>query len=124
MPKRDKRLARELLTITKMTEMYCCAHHGTSPGSLCRTCDEFVDYVGARLDKCPYADCKPTCANCPIHCYKRTRQQQGREIMRFSGPKMLARHPLLTIAHMLDGFIKVKHPRELTREQRLHSRGK
>ncbi len=42
--------------------------------------------------------------------------------MRYAGPKMLLRHPLLAIAHQLDGFRKARHPREFTREQRLHSR--
>jgi len=35
---------------------------------------------------------------------------------------MLLRHPLLAIAHQLDGFRKARHPRELTRKQRLQAR--
>ncbi|MGI9341454.1 MAG: nitrous oxide-stimulated promoter family protein [Gammaproteobacteria bacterium] len=120
----EKRLARELFTITKMTEMYCSAHHDDSDDGICPECAEFVDYIGVRLKKCPYAEGKPTCDNCPIHCYKRARQEQGRAIMIYSGPRMLLRHPLLTIAHQLDGFIKVRHPRELTREERLRSRNR
>jgi len=55
-------------------------------------------------------------------CYKPARKAQAREIMRYAGPKMLLRHPLLAIAHQLDGFRKARHPGEFTREQRLHSR--
>jgi hypothetical protein len=120
MPTQDKHLARELVTITKMTEMYCSAHHGSS--GLCEECGEFVEYIAVRLKKCPYGEDKPTCAGCPIHCYKSARKVQGRAIMRYAGPRMLLRHPLMTITHKLDSLRKVRHPRELTREQRLSAR--
>jgi len=99
-----KRLARERLTMSKMVGIYCAAHHDR------------------RLRKCPYGNEKPTCANCPVHCYKPARKEQAREIMRYAGPRMLLRHPLLAIAHQLDGFRKATHPRELTREQRVRTR--
>lgn len=117
-----QRHARERLTIAKMIGMYCAAHHDSSGDTLCAACLEFLDYAEARLQKCPYEEEKPTCANCPIHCYKPARKAQAREIMRYAGPRMLLRHPLLAIAHQLDGFRKVSHPRDLTREQRMHLR--
>jgi hypothetical protein len=105
-----------------MVDIYCSAHHDSLGVMLCAECQEFLDYAEVRLEKCPYGDDKPTCANCPIHCYKPARKVQARDIMRYSGPRMLFRHPLLAIAHQLDGFRNVSHPRELTREQRLRSR--
>ena len=117
-----KRLARERLTIAKMVDLYCTAHHEQREGDLCADCREFMDYADMRLRKCPYGPAKPTCANCPIHCYKPERREQARTIMRYSGPRMLLRHPWLTIVHQLDGFRKVSHPRELTRKQRRQSR--
>ena len=117
-----KRLAREKLTISKMTGMYCSAHHDRAGDALCSACQEFLDYAEVRLQKCPYAEDKPTCANCPIHCYKPARKAQAGQIMRYAGPRMLLRHPLLAIAHQFDSFRKARHPRELTREQRMHSR--
>ena len=118
----DKHLARELLTIGKMVGIYCTDHHDTSGDVLCESCQEFMDYAEVRLEKCPYGEEKPTCANCPIHCYKPARREQARAIMRYAGPRMLLRHPILAIAHKLDGLRKALHPRELTREQRLRSR--
>lgn len=117
-----KRLARELLTMSKMVGIYCSDHHHSPRDIPCEACREFLDYAEVRLQKCPYGEDKPTCANCPVHCYKPARKDQARDIMRYAGPRMLLRHPLLAIAHTLDGFRKAKHPRELTREQRLHSR--
>lgn len=119
-----KRLAREQLTMTRMVGIYCTAHHDPCGGNLCASCREFLDYAEVRLRKCPYGDHKPTCANCPVHCYKPARKEEAREIMRFAGPRMLLRHPLLAIAHQLDSFRKATHPRELTREQRMRSQEK
>ncbi len=117
----DKRLARERLTMSRMVGMYCSAHHG-SRGNLCARCQDFMDYAEVRLQKCPYGEQKPTCANCPVHCYKPAQRDQAREIMRYAGPRMLFRHPILAIAHQLDGLRKARHPCEFTREQRLNSR--
>ncbi len=115
----DTRLARERRTIGKMVGIYCAAHHDSLDDALCPACREFLDYAELRLEKCPYGEDKPTCANCPIHCYKAARKAQARAIMRYAGPRMLIRHPFLAIAHQLDGFRKARHPRDLTREQRL-----
>ena len=117
-----KHLVRERLTMAKMVGVYCSRQHDSAKGVLCAECQEFLNYAEVRLQKCPYGDDKPTCANCPVHCYKPAQREQAREIMRYAGPRMLLRHPVLAIAHQLDGFRKARHPRELTREQRLQSR--
>jgi hypothetical protein len=102
--------------MTTMTGMYCSAQHGGSEGDPCPPCRDFLDYSELRLQKCPYGANKPTCANCPIHCYKPDRREQVRRIMRYAGPRMLWRHPLLTLTHQLDGLRKARHPRALMRE--------
>ncbi|MBT8103911.1 MAG: nitrous oxide-stimulated promoter family protein [Gammaproteobacteria bacterium] len=117
-----QRLARERLTMTKMVEIYCGAHHESSADNLCDACSDFLAYAETRLHKCPYGEDKPTCANCPVHCYKPARREEARKIMRFAGPRMLLRHPILAIAHQLDGFRKARHPRELSREERMRPR--
>ena len=113
-------LERERLTIRKMVDIYCHDHHGTD--GLCEACAVFMDYAEVRLDKCPFGQDKPTCSNCPVHCYKADYRQQAKVIMRYAGPRMLIRHPLLTIAHYIDGLRQARHPSELSREQRLRKR--
>lgn len=120
----QKRLARERVTMGKMVGIYCSAHHSNAGDSLCADCQDFLSYAETRLHKCPYGEEKPTCANCPVHCYKPAQREQARKIMRYAGPRMLLRHPLLAIAHQIDGLRKASHPRELTRKQRLDSRKK
>ena len=110
-------LQRESLTMEKMVGIYCSAHHDAS--DLCGDCSRFLEYAEVRLEKCPYGEDKPTCANCPVHCYKKEFREQARAIMRYAGPRMLLRHPILTISHHMDGRRRARHPRELSREERL-----
>jgi hypothetical protein len=113
------RLQREHRTMQKMVAIYCADRHADSE-TPCPECETFLDYAEVRLDKCPYGSDKPTCANCPVHCYKPHYRAQAKQIMRYSGPRMLLRHPILTVFHYLDGRHRAAHPRELTREQRLN----
>jgi hypothetical protein len=112
-----KHIEREFRTMGKMVGIYCSAHHDSR--ELCEDCERFLDYAEVRLEKCPYGDDKPTCANCPVHCYKTEYREQAKAIMRYAGPRMLLRHPVLTISHYIDGRRRVKHPRELTRDERM-----
>ena len=99
---RPRRLRREMKTVRAMIALSCEARHEGSAG-LCSDCNELWDYAQARVDRCPFKDCKPTCVNCTVHCYKPTMRERIREVMRFSGPRMMWRHPVLAIMHLLDG---------------------
>lgn len=100
----SKRLAREWRTIEAMVRIYCHDHHH---GELCAECKGLLDYASVRLDRCRFGTEKPTCANCPVHCYAKDRREQVKKVMRYAGPKMLWTHPILSIAHLLDGMRKV-----------------
>ena len=99
------RLERERRTVAAMIGVYCRAKHAAEV-SLCAECTDLEAYTRLRLEKCPYGEAKPTCANCPIHCYQPDRREQVRRVMAFSGPRMLWSHPVLAIRHMLDGSRK------------------
>ena len=96
------RLERERRTVAAMIDIYCRSRHA-SGGSLCPECADLEAYTRLRLEKCPYGEAKPTCANCPIHCYQPHRREQVKRVMAFAGPRILWRHPVLAVRHMLDG---------------------
>ena len=96
------RLQRERLTVRAMVAMYCVQHHGGP--DLCGECRTLADYADRKLDRCPYGGEKPACTRCPIHCYRPEPREKMREVMRFAGPRMLARYPLLALRHLLDGL--------------------
>jgi hypothetical protein len=90
---------REKKTVAAMVRIYCADHHG-SRDAVCDACRELLGYSHQRLDRCPYGDGKPTCKECPVHCYKPDRRVEMQEMMRYAGPKMLLRHPWLAVAHL------------------------
>ena len=98
------RLRREHRTFEAMMECYCLDHHGRSEARLCPECQEVMDYATLRLARCRFGAQKPTCAKCPVHCYQRNYRERVRDIMRYSGPRMLWRHPILAVLHLLDGL--------------------
>jgi hypothetical protein len=96
----DDRLQRERHTVHHMVQIYCRAHHHEA--GLCPTCSELLSYAMQRLDRCVFKDDKPTCKVCPVHCYKADMRERMREVMVFSGPRMLLSHPILAMRHLLD----------------------
>ena len=100
MKREHRRLRRERKTVRTMVTLYCLHHHGTT--GLCADCSELASYADRRLDLCPYGEEKPSCTHCPIHCYRPEPRERMREVMRFAGPRMLARHPWLAIMHLID----------------------
>lgn len=105
------RMKREGKTVESMIGIYCREQHQTK-GELCHECRELLEYARFRLRNCPFQENKTTCGNCPIHCYKPQMREKIREVMRYSGPRMIRHHPLLAIGHMVDGLKKKPGPRK------------
>jgi len=105
------RMKRERRTIECMINIYCRDHHHPK-GVLCDECQELLEYARFRLKNCPFQENKTTCGNCPIHCYKPKMREKVREVMRYSGPRMIRHHPLLAVGHMIDGLRKEPGPKK------------
>jgi hypothetical protein len=100
------RLKREHQTLVCMTGVYCEDHHDQPAGELCDSCAGLMKYSETRLAKCPYGQAKPTCAKCPIHSYKKQQREQVQQLMRYAGPRMITKHPVMAVRHLLDGVKK------------------
>jgi hypothetical protein len=105
MARKDDRLRREKLTLRKMAGIYCRGHHQTRE-ELCPDCLKVLNYVLERVESCPFGEEKPVCSGCPVHCHKPAIRENLRQVMRYSGPRMLVRYPLLTLLHFLDSLGK------------------
>lgn len=92
------RLARELKTIDAMIGIYCRDVHRATP-ACCAECGRLRTYARERLAKCPFGPDKPTCLNCSVHCYHAEMRARVRVVMRHAGPRLLLRHPILTLVH-------------------------
>ena len=91
---------REIQTVRAMIGIYCRAHHGATR-ALCADCAGLLAYAEARIAKCPFGVDKPVCNHCTVHCYQPAMREDIQRIMRYAGPRMPARHPILAIRHLI-----------------------
>lgn len=94
------RITREKRTINAMVKIYCHDHHADD--TLCQDCQSLLEYAQNRLDKCPFDEKKPACNKCTVHCYSVTMREHVRQVMRYAGPRMILKHPLLALQHFVD----------------------
>jgi hypothetical protein len=109
---KQRRIIREEKTVAAMISIYCRHIHNTPV--LCPDCRELLAYSRERLLKCPFGEGKTTCSNCKVHCYKPGMREKIKAVMRYSGPRMIYRHPVLTVYYMFDR--RRKEPLALTEE--------
>lgn len=89
---------QEIQIVYEMIHLYCKKKHKRK--ELCQECKELFDYAKERVNKCPFMDTKTFCSQCKVHCYQATMRDRIREVMCFSGPRMLYSHPIMAIRHL------------------------
>ena len=92
---------REKAMVSQMIALYCKKQHHTKQG-LCPDCAALEAYARQRSDRCPFMETKTFCSNCKVHCYKPEMREKIRQVMRFSGPRMLFHHPIAAIRHVME----------------------
>jgi hypothetical protein len=106
-----KQQKKDIRLIGKFVEVFCNAKHGdtqhtpiTLPAglgvrTLCPECASFLEYAVTKRLKCPLEAEKPTCKHCRIHCYDKPNREKIREIMSYSGRRLLMRGRLDYLWH-------------------------
>jgi hypothetical protein len=97
------RIEREKAIVQVMIEQYCHEKHKEA-GSICSSCSELLAYSQNRLTRCSYGNTKPVCKACLVHCYPTARRGQMKQIMQWSGPRMIFHHPLYAFIHVVDSL--------------------
>lgn len=113
--KLEKKRYHEYKTVIFMIQFYCHGKHKTKKAMkgieyLCEDCKSLALYVKQRIEKCPFMETKTFCAMCKVHCYKADERKKIKAVMRFSGPKMLIYHPILTSKHL---YLTIKEAKTL-----------
>ncbi len=94
-------------TLKVVITLYCNAHHREREkhtNGLCVECQQVHQYALEKLRKCPYGVVKPNCPKCPIHCYSKEMRRKMKVIMRYSGPRMIVRYPVLSLYHLFNNY--------------------
>jgi len=105
------RRERESVIVQTMIRMYCLENHG-STGFLCKECESLSVYAEKRLLSCMYGEYKPVCKHCPVHCYSFAMREQMKQVMSWSGPRMIYRKPLFAVMHFIDNLTAPKQKKK------------
>lgn len=97
----EEKRQREKESVSLMISLYCRKKHHTKEG-LCPKCKELLDYAMVRSDRCPFMKTKTFCSNCKVHCYNAEMRNRIKEVMAFSGPRMMFHHPVIAVSHVIE----------------------
>lgn len=120
-PELARKRAREAQMVSQMIALWCRGHHHGGHGSrqagsadestrvklglrtvtLCPECAELQAYAVARIKHCPHMVTKTFCSACPSHCYRPAMRERIREVMRWSGPRMVIYRPITAVRHAI-----------------------
>ena len=99
-----RRVEQEKQIVADMIALYCRKKHNSK--MLCPQCKALTVYAFRRSELCPFKDEKTFCSQCKTHCYSPQMREQIRQVMRFSGPRMLFHHPIAALRHLYYSKIK------------------
>lgn len=92
------KLEHDKKTLNKMFDIYY-KHHRIEEESN-PTYAGLRTYAEQRLERCPFAEQKPNCDKCAVHCYRPEERALIQKIMRYSGPRMMLYHPYYALRHL------------------------
>lgn len=114
----DPKLLKDLRLLVRFIEVYCDGHHteadrqgvdlkthdlkaltGDTP-CLCHDCRKLLTHALVKRTVCPMQP-KPQCKHCPNHCYHPQYRQMIRQVMKYSGRKLVMRGRLDYLIHLL-----------------------
>lgn len=114
-PKELKAWEKEKKLIPVMIKKYCHGKHGTRGENICEECKALTQYALFRLEKCPFKVNKKFCSFCKIHCYKPDMRERIKDVMKWSGPRMIFTHPVFAMGHV---FQMIKYKKKLKKEEK------
>lgn len=98
----SNRLKKEKKVFEKMVLIYCKKKH--QDNYPCIDCREIIKYGHDKINKCIHGEEKPFCSKCNVHCYEKNMQKKVKDIMRFSGPRIIFYHPIVSLKHLLSSL--------------------
>lgn len=102
----DRTISRDLRTLAQFIKVYCKHRHPDAPKGqfelkgfdleelgvknlvICGACAKLLAHAFVKRGHCPFNP-KPACKHCQSHCYQPGYREQIREVMRYSGRKLV-----------------------------------
>lgn len=95
-------LDKDRRTLEAIGSIYCRGHHpgvAKDTGGLCPACRGTIEQTLDRAAACPYGH-GHNCEDCETHCQRGEAQQRIKAIMAYAAPRMVFRHPLMTLEYL------------------------
>ena len=114
----DPKVISDLKILAKFIQVYCEGNHAEKDREpadlkthdiheltgkdlcLCPDCQKLLAHALVKRTVCRM-DPKPQCKHCPNHCYHPTYRKQIREVMKYSGRKLVMRGRVDYLLHLL-----------------------
>ncbi|RMF77064.1 MAG: nitrous oxide-stimulated promoter family protein [Planctomycetota bacterium] len=114
----DRELRRDLRLLVRFIDVYCTQRHADRTKAppqlkthdirslygrdveLCEECTRLLGHALVKRSLCPLEP-KPACKHCPQHCYHPKYREAIREVMAFSGRKLVLSGRLDYLFHLL-----------------------
>ena len=114
----DPKVEKDQRVLIKFIGVYCRHRHEDVPKEafalrgfhgpllgerlpvLCHLCRKLLAHALVKRSRCPL-DPKPACKHCPVHCYHPSYRQQIREVMKYSGRRLVLSGRLDMLYHLL-----------------------
>jgi hypothetical protein len=111
-------LQKDLRTLATFIRIYCTHKHKDQPKApvalnthdveaiagrpilLCADCRKLLGHAFVKRSRCPM-DPKPACKHCPSHCYHPAYRQRIRQVMKYSGRRLVLTGRLDYLYHLL-----------------------
>lgn len=102
----DGDLQSDLRTLAEFIGIYCARKHSNAQRTavelkthdvhaivgdtvrLCEECEKLLTHAFVKRSTCPF-DPKPACKRCPDHCYHPDYRQRIKEVMKYSGRRLV-----------------------------------
>jgi len=115
--KRYRKLQRDARTLARFIRVFCDGHHAGAeraplklptdelralcprPPRLCTACNKLLLHALVKRARCPF-DPKPACKHCPRHCYQPHYRRQIRQVMSYSGRRLVMTGRLHYLLHL------------------------
>jgi hypothetical protein len=117
-PTLPRAVRRDLKLLADFIHLYCRQRHADAdrhavrlkthdvealcrrPIRLCASCRRLLTHAFVKRTRCPLEP-KPACKRCPTHCYAPAYRAQIREVMKYSGRRLVLRGRLDYLYHLL-----------------------
>ncbi len=117
-PLTDRRMRQDLRVLARMIRVYCQDKHDGVERSrvrfkghhiepivgsdvvLCPACGKLLMHALMKRSMCPL-DPKPSCKNCTEHCYHPAYRERIRDVMKYSGRKLVLSGRIDYLLHLL-----------------------